>query len=187
MITRTLMSGKVARRSARAFALAALTGSAALAAGGAAHADSIDISWSSTYLISASYDAQNVAVAGGSSSPGTRIIQWPTDDGAEQEWRFGNVIDNGQDIGTLIQNGGTGMCITTDGNAGDGVYEEECEATAASELFDVSGSLGSYDSIYNISNGLYLDVSGYSGNEGANIDLWYWNGQGNQSFVTVPF
>ncbi len=51
----------------------------------------------------------------------------------------------------------------------------------------MQGSLGSYDTIYNIAAGLYLDVSGYSGNEGANIDLWCWNGQGNQSFVTVPF
>jgi hypothetical protein len=187
MITRASISAKLTRRTARAFALAALSGSAAIGAAGAAHADTIDISWSSTYLISASYDAQNVAVAGGSSTPGTRIVQWPADGGGEQEWRFGNVIDNGNDIGTLLQNGLTGMCITTDGNAGDTVYEEECEATAASQLFDVQGSLGSYDSIYNISSGLYLDVSGYSGNEGANIDTWYWNGQGNQSFVTVAF
>lgn len=187
MITRTRISAVLARRTARAVAVAALTGSAGLAAAGAAHADTIDISWSSTYLISASYDAQNVAVAGGSTTPGTRIIQWPTDDGSEQEWRFGNVIDNGVDIGTLIQNAGTGMCITTDGYADDTVYEEYCGATAASQLFDVQGSLGWYDSIYNIASGLYLDVSGYSGNEGANIDLWYGNSQGNQSFVTVPF
>ncbi len=178
---------KLTHRAARAAALLALGGGVAVGIAGAAQADTIDISWSGEYLISASYDAQDVAVAGGSSTPGTRIIQWPADGGGEQEWNFGNVIDDGVDIGTLIQNGATGECITSDGNAGDTVYEEECEATAKNQLFAVSGSLGSYDTIYNISTGLYLDVSGYSGNEGTNIDLWYYNGQGNQSFVTVPF
>lgn len=187
MITRISTSSTITRRLARAVALVALSGGAALATGAAAQADTININWNTSYLISASYDGQDLAVPGGSSTPGTRIIQWPADGGAEQLWNFGNVIDNGQDIGTLIQNGATGMCITTDGNAGDTVYEETCEATATSQLFEVSGNLGTYDTIYNIATGLYLDVSGYSGNEGANIDLWYWNGQGNQSFVTVPF
>ena len=38
-----------------------------------------------------------------------------------------------------------------------------------------------------VGSGLYLDVSGYSWNEGDAIDLWYQNNQANQTFETVPW
>lgn len=183
-LTTAGLRGPVARLAAVAVLGTAIVGTAA----GAAQADTgWAVSWSGPYLITASYDLLNVAVSGGSTSGGAPIIQWPADAGAEQVWEFGTTTYDGVYEGTFIVNANSGLCINSDGAAGDQLDQEICYYGNGNELFNIHGSLGSYDSFSNVGSGLYLDVNGYSWNEGAAIDTWYENNQPNQTFETVPW
>lgn len=188
MNIRQLIPSHLDRRAARLLAVAAVGLAGVGAAAGAAQADTgYAVTWSQPYLITASYDLLNVAVADGSTSGGAGVIQWPANAGAEQEWLFGTETLDGVYQGTFIANANSGLCINTDGVAGDQLDQEACYYGNGNELYTVHGSLGSYDSISNVGSGLYLDVNGYSWNEGAAIDLWYENNQPNQTFETVPW
>jgi hypothetical protein len=145
------------------------------------------ISWSSSYLITASYDLLNVDVAGASTASGAGVIQWPANGGSNQVWYFGTETYNGVYQGTVIDNANSGLCLQTDGVAGDGLTQGTCYYGDLDEAFDVNGSLGGYDSFKNLATGLYLDVSGYSWSQGASIDLWYSNNQPNQTFKTTSW
>ena len=188
-IIRQLIPTRIDHRASRLLAVAAVGLAGLGATAGAAHADETGwgVSWSGPYLITASYDLQAVAVSGGATSGGAPIIQWPSYGGNEQLWEFGTETYDGVYDGTLIMNVNSGLCLNTDGVAGDQLDQEICYDGNPNELYNVNGSLGSYDSISNVGSGLYLDVSGYSWNEGAAIDLWYQNNQPNQTFETVPW
>ena len=188
MNIRQLMPARIDGRAARLLAVAAIGLGAVGAGAGAAQADpGYTVNWTGGYLINASYDLLNVAVSGGSTSGGAPIIQWPATGGYEQVWRFGYTYLDGVYQGTFIQNEASGLCMNTDGNAGDQLDQEICYDGNGNELFDINGSLGGYASFKNTGSGLYLDVNGYSWNEGAAIDLWYQNDQPNQSFATTPW
>ena len=189
MNIRQLLPSRIDHRAARLLAVAAvgLAGVGATAGGAQADSGGYAVSWSSPYLITASYDLLNVAVSDGSTSGGAPIIQWPADGGGEQVWLFGTETLDGVYQGTFIENGNSGLCLNTDGVAGDQLDQENCYFGNGNELFSVNGNLGSYDSFTNVGSGLNLDVNGYSWNEGAPIDLWYSNDQPNQTFETVPW
>jgi len=140
-----------------------------------------------------------LGVSEGSTTPGTGVIDWWSDGGAEQEWTF-TPINNGEAYEIINQN--SGQCLTTDGVAGDQVYQEPCVVNArapheptdnaqwwttsisASDV-DTSG-LGDniiYYPIVSVESGLYLDVSGDNPFPGATIDTWYSNGGRNQEFA----
>ncbi len=134
------------------------------------------------HWITAEFDGMNVAVADNSTDPYHRIIQWYNDGGAEQKWYFDSVYDASYGFeGYLLRNANSGLCLSTDGYAGDTVYQVTCDPTNTAEWFwrETSGTDNRFD---NRSTGLYLDVSGYSYAAGANMDLWYWNGGENQWF-----
>lgn len=187
------------KKALRGAAIAAIGSAAVLGTAGAASASpsastvhandaGYQVSWTgSPYLMTASYDTLNVAVPGSSTSIGTGLIQWPADGGNEQAWYFGTVTYDGAYQGTLIDNANSGLCVDTDGNAGDQVFQQTCEFGNANELFDINGGLDAYSQLQNVGTGLYLDVSGYSWNEGAAIDLWYGNDQPNQTFFLLPW
>ncbi|HET9169900.1 MAG TPA: RICIN domain-containing protein [Actinospica sp.] len=188
MNIRKLIPSRIDHRAARLLAVAAVGLSAVGVTAGAAQADTgYTVSWSSGYLINASYDLLDVAVSGGSTSGGAPIIQWPATGGYEQIWRFGYTYNNGVYQGAFIQNEGSGLCMNTDGVAGDQLDQENCYFGNGNELFNIYGSLGGYDSFQNTGSGLYLDVNGYSWSAGAAIDLWYQNSQPNQTFATTPW
>ncbi|MBR7828432.1 RICIN domain-containing protein [Actinospica sp. MGRD01-02] len=187
-IIRKLIPTRADHRAARLLAVAALGLATVGGTATAAHADTgYSLTWSGEYLITASYDFQNVAVSNGALTGGAPIIQWPADGGYEQVWRFGYESYNGVYQGAFIQNAASGLCINTDGVAGDQLDQEICYDGNSNELFNIYGSLGGYDSFQNTGSGLYLDVNGYSWNEGAAIDLWYENNQPNQTFATVAW
>jgi hypothetical protein len=133
------------------------------------------------YWITASYNDLNVAVASGSGAPGASIIQWDNDGTSEQKWYFDTVYDGfGNKVGLEIQNENSGLCLTQDGTAGDYATQEPCD-TESTQIFGQDTDAAS-NWFYNVSSGLYLDVSNYSYNEGDNIDCWYQNNQANQDF-----
>ena len=110
-------------------------------------------------------------------------IQWYNDGAGEQKWYFDNVSDqNGGSEGVMLRNENSGLCLVTDGTAGDQVYQWPCNPATPGELFWHYGLIGSDNYFQNRMTGLYLDVSGYSYGAGANIDLWYSNNQPNQDF-----
>ena len=188
MNIRKLIPTRIDHRAVRLLAVAGVGLAGVGATAGAAQADTgWAVSWSQPYLITASYDLQAVSVSGAATSGGAPVIQWAAYGGPEQQWSFGNETLNGVYDGTLIMNLNSGLCLNTDGVAGDQLDQEICYDGNVNELYDINGGLGGYDSISNVGSGLYLDVSGYSWNEGDAIDLWYQNNQANQTFETVPW
>jgi Ricin-type beta-trefoil lectin domain-like len=178
------MSTHILRNAGRLAAVAAL-GIGALAAAGTAQAStsSYSIEWlTSQYWISPTYDAMNVAVSQGATYLGAPVIQWYNDGGSEQKWIFGDEFNGDQFVGYVIENANSSQCLTTDGNAGDQLYQFYCEAGALTQVFTVTQNDGGADLFQNVGTGLYLDVSGYSWGAGASMDLWYANGQPNQEF-----
>ncbi|GAB3147345.1 RICIN domain-containing protein [Amycolatopsis sp. NPDC004378] len=177
------MKIRLPRLLARVGVLAAL--GAVTLGGGVAHADANYVTHGTqAYWITAGYDGLNVAVAGGSTGAGTRIIQWYNDGAAEQKWFFDTVSNAGTFVGYLIRNENSGLCIDTDGNAGDAVVQTNCTANDEGQIF--TGGFSSAASYRDKGNGLYLDVQGFSYGAGANVDLWYGNGQPNQNFIQTP-
>jgi hypothetical protein len=178
------MKSTIKRHAAR-IATAAVLGGAALAGAGSAHADSTgySIDWLGTqYWIVPTYDLLNVAVSQGSYSVGAQIIQWYNDGGSEQKWVFGDVFWGGQFIGYEIKNVNSGLCLETSGSAGATLYQNECYPNDLGEVYAVTQNDAGADLFQNVGTGLYLDVSGYSWGAGAQMDLWYNNGQPNQQF-----
>lgn len=184
------MTKILSRRTALRAGAAALTAAAALGAGvGAANASGsytengytvyVD---SQAHWITAEFDGMNVSVADGGTDDYHRIIQWYNDGGAEQKWYFDQVYDaTGGFEGYLLRNENSGLCMSTDGNAGDTLFQVTCDPGNMAEWFD-RGISGTDNNFFNRSTGLYLDVSGFSYSAGANMDLWYWNGGDNQWF-----
>lgn len=171
------------RRAGRLAAVAAL-GAGALAVGGTAQAATgPTVQWSSTSQITVSYDLQDVAVSGAANWGGAPIIQWDQDGGSEQAWNIDAVIDpDGLVDGYLLQNANSGLCIDTDGNAGDTLVQTNCVPTDQGQLFQFWEGSNGTENIQNVGTGLWLDVNSYSWGEGANMDLWYWTGGANQAF-----
>ncbi|MCL2394395.1 MAG: RICIN domain-containing protein [Acidimicrobiaceae bacterium] len=157
---------------------------AALSAGGVlglgANAASAEQISGYTIMVSAS-SWLNVAVSEGSTAIGAPIIQWYADSGAEQEWNVPAEESTGQ-----IVNQNSGMCVTTDGVAGDQLFQEPCSPPGFGwynnqQWYNDFQSFG--PSIFeNPQSGLVMDVYGYSFGAGAAIDAWYPNQQINQGF-----
>ncbi len=145
----------------------------ALAAGGTAVADQPYVT-----LTSAS-SGLNLDVKGVSTAPGAPVIQWYPNGQANQYWSVPAVGAIG-----VIRNENSGMCLTTDGNEGDQLYQKPCLARLANyqnfEVFtDQYGGVG----LYNLGYGLDVDVYGGSHSAGQPIDGWPYNGASNQSFI----
>ena len=163
---------------------AAIVGAGALITLGAA-ATPVNASTGSDYhpLISNS-SWLNVGVRGGSTSSGTDVIQWWADGAADQEGRGFNYAGDASNV-VRFQNQGSGLCLTTDGVPGHWVYQQACDsangrqASQRSYVWFYSGY-----TLYNPAAGLNLDVQGNSYWGGAEIDVWYPNGQVNQIFST---
>jgi len=150
--------------------LSVLTESAANAQSGSDETMISDASW------------LNIAVRGGSTSAGTDIIQWWADGGGEQQWNaFGYSGVNGG----YYQNINSGLCITTDGVAGDPLTQEPCSENNVYQRWVSSYVWWAFGyTLYNPASGLNMDVQNFSYWGGAEIDGWYPNNQLNQVFST---
>ncbi|WP_042370951.1 RICIN domain-containing protein [Streptacidiphilus neutrinimicus] len=181
------MNTKRIRRVSAALTVAAAA--AAIALGPGAGAANASTSYGSTpYWIAPVYDSQEIAVADSSGSVGARLIQWYNDGGNEQKWYFDGVYNaQGQYQGFDLRNKNSGMCMDTDGNAGDTLFQTYCNEADTGQIFTNYANFNEFGvtvsyTFINKETGLALDVSGYSYGEGANLDLWYQNGQANQAF-----
>jgi len=180
--TKNLSKTPRARRARRllggGLAASALAAAVTIGAGGAAHADStftVHLTPNNTFGLL-------VDVNGASTAPNAGVIDWYANGGSNQVWTF---IPFGNST-YEIQNANSSLCLTSDGVAGDGVYQLQC-AGGAQQKWSTAltpSAIGAYP-IRNVSSGLYLDVNGNSSWPGATIDTWYWNGQSNQYFAAV--
>jgi hypothetical protein len=161
-------------KKAAAVATAGVLATAGFAAtSGAAHASGFTVR-----LAPASNPFVFLDVNGGSTRNGASIIQWSLT-GDNQVWTF---RPSGTDY--QIVNLHSGLCITTNGVAGAQLYQWQCTGSS-NQLWSTSltaGNLVGY-TIKNVGSGLYMDVSGASGANGAAIDTWYKTGGSNQFFL----
>lgn len=117
-------------------------------------------------------------VDGGATGDGAKIIQWPLS-GDNQIWQF-------QPVGSHFQivNRRSGKCITSDGGVSHQLYQWRCKG-ADLQLWDTilnPGNLLGYP-IKNVASGLFMEVLGAGGAQGAAIDTWYYHGGYNQAFL----
>jgi hypothetical protein len=119
-------------------------------------------------------------MSGASTSPGGGLIQWYANGGANQEWSF---LPYAGTNNYMIQNVNSGLCLTTDGVAGDQLVQFQC-AGGANQIWHtpLNPSLVGAATIMNPWSGLYMDVYGASPWAGAGIDAYYYNGGDNQFF-----
>ena len=172
----------VNRAAAVALAAGVLLAGAGVSSAQASTGNTLYRSWQA-HWITASYDGMNLAVANNATWAGAPVIQWYNDGGTEQKWYFDQVYDtSGGFQGWMLRNENSGMCLYEDGNAGDTLFQEPCDANSASELFWHYGVPGSDNYFQARYGSFYVDVSGYSYGAGANIDGWYQNGGANQDF-----
>lgn len=121
-----------------------------------------------------------VAVREARTDVGAPIIQWSSLGSDEQRWYLDEVHDRFNNlIGWQIRNKHSGLCIATDGVAGDQLYQAPCDPTNLSLIYDAASNGG----LANLATGWVLDVWGASDWAGAGIDLWPANGQWNQLFL----
>jgi Ricin-type beta-trefoil lectin domain-like len=152
---------------------AALLGSGALAAPALANTFESNVTPLNTFYL-------QLDVSGASTQPGAPVIDWYSNGGANQKWFFSQVIASGE---YEIANQNSGLCLTTDGVAGDQLYQEPCNESAGQIwITNLSPSNNNYTSIQSALSGLYLDVYGNTSWPGASIDTWYWNGGSNQKW-----
>jgi hypothetical protein len=172
------MSARFFRRSRVALAGLALGGG--LAAGALAlTASPAD---AQSYVTLTAYSSGfDLDVSGASTAPGGVVIQWPADGGANQNWSVPAVWTTGR-----IRNQNSGMCLTTDGVAGDQLYQKPCIPRLAEyQRWHVYLAAFASNTVtfYNPTFGLAVDVYGDSTMAGAPIDAWPLNGQYNQFFT----
>jgi len=132
----------------------------------------------------ASYNTMALDVAGASTSVGAPVIQWYFNGGSNQRWNFVQLPDGNEHI--VNQN--SGMCLTTDGIAGDQVTQWTCNGSSQEEWHgSLPGGISSFSTLKNPASGLYLDVSGDSPWAGGHIIVWYWNSTHGELFSYLQY
>lgn len=84
-------------------------------------------------------------MSGGSYSVGAPLIQWYDDDGGEQKWYFDGVYNaQGQYQGFELGNQNSGMCMDTDGLAGDQLFQTYCNEADTGQIFNNCPNFNEY-------------------------------------------
>jgi len=171
------------RRAARLSALLAGLAVPALVGGAALAGPASASTGFTTHITPANTFYLLLDVSGGSTQPGAPVIDWWADGGANQEWTFSP--DGGANTYEII-NVNSGQCLTTDGVAGDQLYQLPCSGSQIQQWrTGLSLSDQNTSTIENVYSGLYVDVSGNSPWPGAAIDTWPYDGGENQYFAVA--
>jgi hypothetical protein len=121
------------------------------------------------YTFSAESDGLYLDVQGGSTAKGALVLQWLPTGTASEEWGTGP--------GWHIRNENSGMCLTTDGVAGDQLYQWPCRRSLAwYQNWTVLYYSNGVDEIINRHFDLYVDVYQDNTTLGGPIDAWPNNG-----------
>ena len=129
-----------------------------------------------------------------STQAGAPVIDWDEDYaaeyGAEQEWRFLPLgVESDGEPEYFIVNQNSGQCLTTDGVAGDQLYQWPCgEYGSEQQVWATNlnpSNAGGLFTIRSVSSGLYVDLKGWNPFLGASIDAWPSTGGANQVFYAA--
>jgi hypothetical protein len=183
------MFDRFIRRSRKAWVgltlCAGISGAVLAGTAGTASADPYIAPAGATHLAAAS-DNLLLDVAGASAQPGAPVIQWPDNGGNNQYWNVPRAFSVG-----VVQNLNSGQCLTTDGVAGDQLFQWPCDPNLAAyqdwdpASYNVSG-VGVVEEFVNGAFGLRVDVGGDSSQPGTPIIAWPYNGsQPNQQFLPL--
>ncbi len=114
-----------------------------------------------------------------SNTPGTQLIQWPTNGGSNQKWHFAAQPGSAY----TIQNVSSGLFLTYPGGAYfDGVgLQQQFATNDSSQLWTLVSSGTSYV-LQNVAGNLVIDDPGFSQQQGQGIILWIANSGSNQSW-----
>lgn len=131
-------------------------------------------------------DSLQLDVVGASTAPFAQIDVWFANSGDNQQWSYPS--SNGA-VGQIASKS-SGMCITTDGGAGDTLFQYPCQNAAnqqwTAEIWTAWWNPGgTMVTFLNQWSGLVMEVYGDSRWAGAAVDAWYPNGGLNQSWI-VP-
>jgi hypothetical protein len=168
------------QRTVRLACTLAVVVSAALASAVTASPAAAQTAYQGVHVTPANTFFLQLDVYGASTAPGTGVIDWWTNGGANQSWNF---VSYGDGNTWEIQNRNSGFCLATDGVPGDQVFQEPCDLQP-NQLWNATPQTnGTFFTIQSKSSGLYLDVNSNSSWPGAIIDTWWWNGNSNQLFT----
>jgi hypothetical protein len=173
----------MSRRFLRRFVRTALVGFALCGGGtGAALATTGSTAFAQSYTtLNAASSFMAIDVSGAATWPGAPVIQWYDNGGANQHWSVPGSGATGE-----IQNQNSGMCLDTDGVAGDQLFQMPCDPNNPLQQWyvdEIWTVIGDEVALYNPTSGLWVDVYGNSYSAGAAIDAWYGNRGYNQSFL----
>ena len=123
-------------------------------------------------------------MSGASTAPGGQLIDWFSYGGANQMWTFHNINPGRSVDAYTIVNQNSGLCLTTDGIAGDRVVQETCAGNKLTQVWytGLSPFSTQYWAVENEASGLYLDVDQDNPYFGAWMITWPFNGGQNQVF-----
>ncbi|WP_432837427.1 RICIN domain-containing protein [Dactylosporangium sp. CA-092794] len=123
-----------------------------------------------------------VTITGGSEAPGATVIRTPDATVPDAVWTF-TPLRPDQPGGTYqIANRATGLCLATDGVAGDAVYQAPCTG-GRGQIWQTGSDFGgeSISWVRNPASNLYLHLD--SG--GTIVDTQPWDGRRDESFFPV--
>jgi hypothetical protein len=128
-----------------------------------------------TYTISNQHSGLLLDDPAFSVSSGTQIIQWSTNGGPNQRWRFTN---NGSGQYT-ISNEFSGLYLTD----GSGKLTQAGQSNQANQLWTVQASSNGTYTLKNKATGNVIDDPAFDTQEGTGILTWSTNGGANQNWV----
>ncbi len=125
-----------------------------------------------------------VDVAGVSSDPGGRVIQWSPNGGANQQWRF---LALSADT-FVIQSVNSGQVLDVAGasNADGAQVIQWPWNGGANQWWRFEPVSEDAFRIVSVSSGKVVDVAGVSFDEGGTVIQWPWNGGANQQWRLAP-
>ncbi len=125
-----------------------------------------------------------VDVAGGSTDPGGRVIQWSPNGGPNQQWRF---LALGADT-FAVQSVNSGQVLDVAGaSLADGAQVIQWPWNGGANQWWRFESVGNGAfRIVSVSSGKVVDVAGGSFAEGGTVIQWPWNGGANQQWRLAP-
>jgi O-glycosyl hydrolase len=119
-------------------------------------------------------------VSGASTAQGAQVIQWPWNNGANQQWRFERQSDGTYRITNI--NSGQALDISGGSTADGGQAIQWPWNGGNNQRWNVTDLGGGYYRITNVNSGKVLAVNGSSTADGATIVQWTSNGSTSQQW-----
>lgn len=135
------------------------------------------------YTLTNRNSGQVLDVNQSSTDGGANVIQWPGNNGSNQQWQI-------RDIGGgyyKIVNRNSGHALDVDGGSSENGASviQWYENGGFNQQWEISEVSDGYYKIVNRNSGQVLDVDGASTSNEANIIQWPWNGGNNQQWQIV--